>query len=199
MIFNEIHCYFFTKGAACNNCNLNRANARHIRKSFFVFFLPHFLNFYFFCFLFFLGIPLFCHNFYNYDCQFLLNTGLNDRRIHYSKCIPASTEKLKCLFLNRFDFRDSLAFLPGSLDACVKDLVKRGKGFPHLRQSEILLDDDSGQFCDEKYALLTKAKGVFPYEFLDHTDKLYQTGKTHLFSCLNKSFLFCFFSRPATY
>ena len=124
----------------------------------------------------------------------MLNTGLDDSRIYYSKVIPASTEKLKAIFLNHFDFRDSLAFLPGSLDACVKDLVKRGKGFPHLRQSEIVLDDDTGQFCNEKYSMLTKSKGVFPYEFLDHTDKLYLKGEVQInqrsFTSCNVFFLF---------
>ena len=66
-------------------------------------------------------IPLYCHNFYNYDAQFILNQGISDKRVYYRKAIPASTEKMKAFFLNHFDFRDSLAFLPSSLENCVKE------------------------------------------------------------------------------
>ena len=80
---------------------------------------------------------------------------------------------MKTFSLNSFDFRDSLAFLPASLDQCVQDLNRRGKEFRYLKQSTLVTDYVTKLIDKEKYDLLTKTKCFFPYEFLDHKDKLY--------------------------
>ena len=78
--------------------------------------------------------------------------------------IPLNTQKFKCLNMNVFNFLDSTAFLPDSLEKLTETLVRSHHSFPLLRQKVK---------NEEKRKLLLR-KGVYPYSFATSISKLQQ-------------------------
>lgn len=80
------------------------------------------------------------------------------------KCIPYTMEKYLTFSLGNLSFKDSLQFMPSSLDQLVENLKKKGRdNFP-------LLDDEFGNHAD-----LFIRKGVYPYEFMDRWERFDDT------------------------
>ena len=80
-------------------------------------------------------IPCFFHNFAGYDSHLLIE-GVDSKLIkEQPKVIPKGMEKFLSLTLNKIEFKDSLQFLPGSLDSLVSNLKSKGgdltEQFPH--------------------------------------------------------------------
>ena len=80
-------------------------------------------------------IPCFFHNFAGYDSHLLI-AGVDSKLIKKQpQVIPKGMEKFLSLTLNNIEFKDSLQFLPGSLDNLVSNLKSKGgnltEQFPH--------------------------------------------------------------------
>lgn len=99
-------------GAAHNECNLQR---QELKK-----------------------IPMFCHNFSNYDAHFIIDKMVSDDRIHTLKALPYNTERFRTIQLNSFHMVDSAAFLKASLDDLVNGLsAGKRHAFNILKQMEL--------------------------------------------------------------
>ena len=137
------HCHFSNEylGAAHHSCNWKRTNVRYI--------------------------PVFIHNFRNYDVQFLLQ-GMK----YYTKRnvggLPYNMEKFRTLHIGRINFVDSIAMLPTSLQELVKNLRDSNHPFPLIDQLPPFQ-----QYSEHKNLLLEK--GVYPYEWASSVNKLLET------------------------
>ncbi len=138
------HCHYSNifLGAAHANCNWKRVANRRI--------------------------PIYIHNFKNYDSQFILQ-GLkyvsNKQDIHG---IPYNEKKFRTLTIGQITFVDSIAMLTASLDALVSTLKKSGHTFPLLDKHPFF--KSAGGF---KGDLLQK--GIYPYEWASSIRKLKTT------------------------
>ena len=152
------HCHYSNEylGAAHNSCNWRRTCER--------------------------AIPIFIHNFKNYDSQFILQ-GLqySNKKI---EGIPYNMEKFRTLQIGKLCFVDSMQMLPLSLSNLVDDLRNSNHTFPLILQIPIFK-----KYPFHKDDLLKK--GVYPYEWASSITKLINTEKfpkrKHFFSSLYQS------------
>jgi hypothetical protein len=143
-------------GAAHSNCNLNRKEPRRIK--------------------------LFAHNLQGYDSHLILNHLRSDDRIVSIRGLANNMQKMKTFSINSYDFIDSFAFMPTSLDSMVSNLGSDHK-FRILHQSGLT----RGKASTRK--LLMK-KGIFPYEYIESEQELEATSlppKENFFSKLTNS------------
>ncbi len=128
------------RGAAHNVCNLNR------RK--------------------FSKIPCFFHNFTGYDCHLIVKQLAGSG--YKPKVIAKAIEKYLYLGINCIDFKDSLQFLPNSLEQLTKNLrEKDGKNkekFPHLWT---YFKEKWGHLHESNFDLITR-KLHYPYSFISN-------------------------------
>lgn len=144
--YNKVHdhCHYTNKylGAAHSKCNWKRTISNHI--------------------------PIYIHNFKNYDSQFILQ-GLkyasNQQEI---SGIPYNEKKFRTLEIGKITFIDSIAMLTASLDVLVGTLKKSGHSFPFLDKHPLF---KTASVIKEKLL----QKGVYPYEWASSIDKLKQT------------------------
>ena len=151
------HCHYTNEyiGAAHFNCNLKR-RARS-------------------------KIPIFVHNFKNYDSHFIVKAMENVDKKDIS-ALPLNMEKFRTLTLGKFTFLDSAELLPASLSALVNNLSKSDHPFSFL---------DKFSFCEsDHHKSLLLRKGVFPYEWATSVSKLKNTTElppqSAFYSCLNQ-------------
>uniref|UniRef100_A0A8D8QU03 DNA-directed DNA polymerase n=1 Tax=Cacopsylla melanoneura TaxID=428564 RepID=A0A8D8QU03_9HEMI len=111
-------------------------------------------------------IPIFLHNFTNYDCQLIAgNLGYTENKTHV---IPLSEEKYISVIKNinssiQLRFVDSYKFLAASLAELVGNLSL--DQFHHLKENFPSVDLE-----------LLRRKQVFCYDYLDTYDKLKETS-----------------------
>jgi hypothetical protein len=121
-------------------------------------------------------VPIVFHNFKGYDSHLLIRSiGKFKGRL---SCIASNQEKLITLGINRLQFIDSLAFLNSSLEKLANNLDT--EDFVYTKE----------HFPDESKFELVKQKGVFPYDWFDHTSKLNNKKlppKDEFYSSLNSS------------
>ena len=152
------HCHYTNKylGAAHNKCNFKRAVERFL--------------------------PIFIHNFKNYDAQFILQ-GLKYSRHQGITGIPFNMEKFRTLNVGKVVFVDSFQLLPDSLNTLVSDLKDSGHSFPILDQLPLFL-----KYKNNRDLLLRK--GVYPYEWATSIQKLIDSlafpKRQHFFSSLSQ-------------
>lgn len=135
------HCHYTNRylGAAHNSCNLRRCTR--------------------------FQVPIFVHNFKNYDSHFIIKALKNNFKM---SGIPANMEKFRTLSLDQFSLIDSNELMPGSLASLVETLRVSNHGFEFL---------DKMPFCqnaDQKELLLRK--GVYPYEWASSIEKLQEAS-----------------------
>lgn len=109
------------------------------------------------------NIPVFIHNFRNYDGQFIAQ-GLKFNKEDVSG-LPYNMEKFRTLQVGKIVFVDSLHLLPSSLDKLVSDLTASNHPFPLLDQHPFF-----AKFPHLKHLLIRK--GVYPYEWASSVNKL---------------------------
>ena len=138
------HCHYSNKylGAAHSNCNWRRTVNRHI--------------------------PIYIHNFKNYDSQFILQGLKYAFDKHSIKGIPYNEKKFRTLEIGRITFVDSLAMLTAPLDTLVGTLKKSTHTFPLIDKHPLFKT-----VPNLKAKLLQK--GVYPYEWAESIDKLQST------------------------
>jgi hypothetical protein len=109
-------------------------------------------------------LTCFAHNFSGFDSHCLIKAIANRKDlIPHISAIPLSTQKFKCVTLNRhIVLLDSYAFLPDKLGNLADALRKSDSPFTFL--------DDMVNNEGEKKLLLRK--GVFPYSFATSIEKL---------------------------
>lgn len=78
--------------------------------------------------------------------------------------------------MNCYTFKDSLSFMPNSLDALVKDLKfrKPDHKFSLIAQSEICLDKN-GEFDQQRFDTLIDGKSCLPYDMINSAQILLET------------------------
>ena len=139
------HCHFSNKflGSAHSVCNWKRTRDKQI--------------------------PIFIHNFQNYDSHFILQ-GLKyyegeDKNI---SGIPLNMEKFRTLSIGKICFIDSLHLLPSNLGTLVENLKQSNHDF-------LLIDQlpHFNKFIKFKKRLLQK--GIYPYEWASSVKKLEET------------------------
>ena len=152
------HCHYSSAylGAAHNECNIQR---RFQGK-----------------------VPIYIHNFRNYDSHFILKAlEYSDKKLLSG--IPYNMEKFRTLTLGKLTFVDSLELLPASLADLVNNLQKSNHDFSFLEQLPYCTTDDHKQ--------LLLRKGVYPYEWAESVDKLEKTkhfpAKDDFYSLLNQA------------
>jgi hypothetical protein len=132
------HCHYTNRylGAAHSQCNLQRQTRQRI--------------------------PIFVHNFKNYDSHFLLQAV--NSSTHRVSGLPVNYEKFRTLTINKFAFIDSMELIPGALGDLVTTLSSSNHPFTFLNQMS---------FCkSEQSKKLLLRKGVYPYEWASSVQKL---------------------------
>lgn len=114
------------------------------------------------------GIVALSHNFSRYDGHIVCRAlgDFHDRGLVVSM-IPNNTQQMKVIQINDIIMLDSLAFLNGSLDKLVQNLVASNHDFSLLKQWQ----------PDPNIRKLLLAKGVFFYEYVTSLEKLNKTKK----------------------
>jgi predicted Fe-S protein YdhL (DUF1289 family) len=112
-------------------------------------------------------LTCFAHNFSGFDSHCLIQSiAARKDLVPHISAIPLTTQKFKCLTLNRhIQLLDSYAFLPDKLGNLADTLRKSNSQFSFL--------DDMVNNEEEKKLLLRK--GVFPYSFASSLEKLEET------------------------
>ena len=106
-------------------------------------------------------IPVFLHNFRGYDSHLIVPAFTQFRGLEM-KVIGQGLEKYLTLTWDKdIVFKDSLAFLSGSLQAVVACLLKAGKEKFRVLRSEFR------SITDEAGIDLLLRKGVYPYDYMD--------------------------------
>ena len=102
------------------------------------------------------------HGLSNYDSHFLVKElhMINDR---FLKIIPKNTEKFLSFSIYNMHFKDSAGFLPTSLAELVRTLKDKGRN--HFNCVSELIQDEEKREC-------LYQKGIFPYSWFNHKDKL---------------------------
>ena len=129
------HCHFTGKyiGAAHNVCNLNR------KKNY--------------------KIPIYAHNFSNYDGHFLIQAITEYKKfIPNMKAMCFNSRRFRSISFDMFNFLDSLQFISDSLENITSQLVDSNWAYPILKNSDL--------YETETQRDLLLKKGVFPYELL---------------------------------
>ena len=129
------HCHFSGKfiGAAHISCNLNRRSKYKI--------------------------PVYAHNFSNYDAHFLLQALVNHKDyIPNLSAMCFNSQKFRSITIDKFNFLDSTQFISDSLENVSKQLYASDWGYKILK--------NSGLYQTQHQKELLLKKGVFPYEFL---------------------------------
>ena len=113
-------------------------------------------------------VPVFFHNFRGYDSH-IIAQGLADFKDEEINVIGQGMEKYLSLSLGKhLVFKDSLMFLPASLERLGKNLLACGREkFQHL------LKEFAGT-APEKLELILR-KGVYPYDYMDCWDRFKET------------------------
>ena len=110
--------------------------------------------------------PVFFHNLEGYDSHLLMQHLGKYKRMKLS-CIPTNSEKYISFNLGHLQFLDSLNFMNESLGKLVDNLAAEGdQHFHHIKR----------HFTDSEERKLLLRKGVYPYEWMDHADKMEYTS-----------------------
>jgi len=123
--------------------------------------------------------PVLLHNFTSFDSHLIvrgLNNIGNDIRV-----IPSNSEKFMSVQVNNIRFLDSLQFLPQGLGTLVDTLTKG-----NLSSSFSILE----QCFPKELCPLVKAKGIYPYEYMDSFKKFKEKelpARSKFFSSLRNS------------
>jgi hypothetical protein len=147
-------------------------------------------------------IPVFLHNFTGYDSHLILEGSAPaldcplDELAKYSSCfngklkvIPINSQRMKTLSVEPclppaqpgmkppnivIEFKDSMAFLNGSLESLVDSLAKTDrKAFKALKEHVRSVLPESK--VSEGFALLLR-KDVYPHSYIDSVDRLHETS-----------------------
>ena len=123
------------------------------------------------------SIPVFFHNLTGYDAHHIFNNLKEDSCVKsISNIIAKSLEKYLAFTMRfdntkyRADFRDSLNFLPGSLDKVVKNLKDKadkegGDSISRLFSKTLKHFGDKYGPLNEDDTKLLLGKGIFPYSY----------------------------------
>ena len=144
------HCHYTGKyrGTLCGKCNLRR------RKEYMV--------------------PIYLHNFGRFDSKFILSKAFKIRNVNFDKIVARSSnsETITQFRVHIFTLKDSLAFLPSSLDTLVQKQEKSGVDFLFLKNDKICRT--KGKFCKKKFKML-KRKLPFCYNYFNKIERLNET------------------------
>ena len=111
-------------------------------------------------------IPVYFHNLKGFDGHLIIQ-GLSNMNFSNIKIIAQNFEKYMSFAFGEFRFLDSFAFMSSSLDTLASNLLKDGKSnFIHTLKNN---------YSDEQNDLILK-KGVYPYEYMDTTEKFSDTA-----------------------
>jgi len=113
-------------------------------------------------------IPVFIHNFRGYDSHFIVNAlgAFKDRAL---SIIGQGMEKYMTMcFGKHLQFKDSLQFLPESLESLVSSLHRGG-----LHKFENLREAFGGVRADDVERMLRK--GVYPYDYMNKWERFFET------------------------
>ena len=112
------------------------------------------------------SIPVFFHNLEGYDSHLLMQHLGKYKKMRLS-CIPINSEKYISFTLGHLQFLDSLNFMNESLGKLVDNLAAEGdQHFHHIKR----------HFTDSEERKLLLRKGVYPCEWMDHSDKMEYTS-----------------------
>ena len=112
------------------------------------------------------SIPVFFHNLEGYDSHLLMQHLVKYKKMRLS-CIPTNSENYISFTLGHLQFLDSLNFINESLGKLVENLAAEGdQHFHHIKR----------HFTDSEQRKLLLRKGVYPYEWMDHSDKMEYTS-----------------------
>lgn len=118
-------------------------------------------------------IPIYFHNFEGYDSHFLVKNlhVVKERLNGYNfKVIASNTERFKKITIDMFEFMDSFAMLPSSLDSLVSSLrTESNCDFKILDQMPIWKEKNLDK---QQFKQLLLRKGIFCYEWLSNVEKL---------------------------
>jgi hypothetical protein len=113
-------------------------------------------------------IPVFIHNFKGYDSHFIVSAlgAFKDRAL---SIIGQGMEKYMTMgFGKHLQFKDSLQFLPESLESLVSSLQRGG-----LHKFENMRNAFSHMRADDVERMLRK--GVYPYDYMNKWERFYET------------------------
>ena len=109
-------------------------------------------------------IPVFFHNLRGYDAHILIQEFGRHKRRRLS-CIANNSERFITLSTGILSFVDSFQFMPSSLEKLVQNLANDSpEKFQHLHTR-------CNHLTAKQQSLLLR-KGVFPYDYFNHPDKL---------------------------
>ena len=112
------------------------------------------------------SIPVFFHNLEGYDSHLFMQHFGKYKKMGLS-CIPTNSEKYISFTLAHLQFLDSLNFINEGLGKLVDNLAAKGdQHFHHIKR----------HFTDSEERKLSLRKGVYPYEWMDHVDKMEHTS-----------------------
>ena len=110
-------------------------------------------------------IPVYFHNLKGFDGHLIIQ-GLNNMNFSNIRIIAQNFEKYMTFSFGEFRFLDSFAFMSSSLDTLASNLLKDGKhNFAHTLKNNY----------NEEQNDLMLSKGVYPYEYMDSTERFNET------------------------
>ena len=186
------------KNKSCNNCkckyddkNYKVAHHDHINGNF----IDSYCNSCNLKFQYKKFLPVYIHNLKGYDSHLFINALYNYGSIDKKfSCIPNNEEKyisfsksikvdeyydkegeLKDVYFE-IRFIDTYAILSASLDSLVENLKKGKNNIIELRK---VFKNTSDEFKKDDDFLFMISKGVYPYDYINNFDKLYETKLPH--------------------
>lgn len=116
-------------------------------------------------------VPVYIHNFQNYDSQFIIQGLKYVKSIDKINAIPYNMEKFRTLEIGKFVFVDSFHLLPASLDVLISNLNSDSThAYPLLDQVPLFKKN-----LHLRAELLKK--GSYPYEWATSVMKLVRTKR----------------------
>ncbi len=133
------------RGACHNGCNINYYANRYL--------------------------PIFVHNLRGYDAHLILREAFNvAARKDSIDVIPQSTENFMTFTIGDLRFKDSMQFMPGSLQTLAEALKQK----PGEGRDEFLKYTNMKRHFNEEEMKIICQKGIYPYEWMDDAEKFKQ-------------------------
>ena len=119
-----------------------------------------------------LKVPVFCHNMMGHDSHFMISKA-DECKCRMLSCIAQNSEKFLSFSFDRFEFKDSMAFMATSLDKLVQLNKSNNKPLEELFKHTAWGARKHITACTDLDYLTSK--GVYPYKYMNSFERFNET------------------------